>query len=115
MSTRYSRRPDVVAAVRSFWIAARDCPDDRLPRYGEVAEVYGGHGGCPAASPARRSTRPAPVPHRVADRAGAGPELRLAGAAPMIVICERCFSADDVSWQPLPDRVVLRRPSASVV
>ncbi len=42
MSTPYSRRPDVVAAVRSFLIAARDRPEDRLPRYGEVAEVYGG-------------------------------------------------------------------------
>ncbi len=25
----------------------------------------------------------------------------------MIVSCERCFSPDDVSWQPLPDRMVL--------
>jgi hypothetical protein len=25
----------------------------------------------------------------------------------VIVTCERCFSADDVSWQPLPDKMVL--------
>ena len=30
----------------------------------------------------------------------------------MIVTCEKCFSADDVSWQPLPDRMVLYTCSA---
>ena len=42
MTTPYSRRPEVVAAVRAFLISVRDRPDDLLPRYGEVAEVYGG-------------------------------------------------------------------------
>lgn len=42
MSTPYSRRPEVVAAVREFLISARDRPDDQMPRYGEVAAVYGG-------------------------------------------------------------------------
>ena len=42
MTTPYSRRPEAVAAVRGFLISVRDRPDDLLPRYGEVAEVYGG-------------------------------------------------------------------------
>ncbi len=42
MSTRYSRRPQDVAAVREFLIPVRDRLEDRLPRYGEVAELYGG-------------------------------------------------------------------------
>ncbi len=42
MSTPYSRRPEWVAATRVFLIAVRDRPDSELPRYGEVAEVYGG-------------------------------------------------------------------------
>ena len=42
MSTPFSRRPDAVAAVRSFLISVRDRQDDLLPRYGEVAAVYGG-------------------------------------------------------------------------
>lgn len=42
MSTPYSRRPEVVAAVRQFLIEVRSRPEDRMPRYGEVAAVYGG-------------------------------------------------------------------------
>jgi hypothetical protein len=42
MSTPYSRRPEWVAATRSFLIAVRHRPDSELPRYGEVAQVYGG-------------------------------------------------------------------------
>lgn len=42
MTTPYSRRPEVVAAVRDFLISVRGRPDDLLPRYGEVANVYGG-------------------------------------------------------------------------
>lgn len=42
MTTPYSRRPDWVAATRAFLISARHRPDEQLPRYGEVAQVYGG-------------------------------------------------------------------------
>ena len=42
MTTPYSRRPEVVAAVRDFLISVRGRQDDLLPRYGEVADVYGG-------------------------------------------------------------------------
>ncbi len=42
MSTPYSRRPEWVAETRAFLISARHRPDSELPRYGEVAEVYGG-------------------------------------------------------------------------
>ncbi len=42
MSTPYSRRPDAVAAVRSFLISVQDRPEAQMPRYGEVADVYGG-------------------------------------------------------------------------
>ena len=42
MTTPYSRQPEVVAAVRDFLISVRGRPDDLLPRYGEVADVYGG-------------------------------------------------------------------------
>jgi hypothetical protein len=42
VSTPYSRRPERVAATRAFLIAARHRPDGEMPRYGEVAEVYGG-------------------------------------------------------------------------
>ncbi len=31
----------------------------------------------------------------------------------MILTCEKCFSADDVTWQPLPDRMVLYTCAAS--
>ena len=42
MTTPNSRQPQVVAAVRDFLISIRGRPDDLLPRYGEVADVYGG-------------------------------------------------------------------------
>lgn len=42
MSTPYSRRPDWVAATRGFLISQRHRTDKQLPRYGEVAAVYGG-------------------------------------------------------------------------
>ena len=42
MSTPMSRRPEVVAQVREFLIAQRNRSDERMPRYGEVAAVYGG-------------------------------------------------------------------------
>lgn len=42
MSTPYSRRPEWVAATRAFLISVRHRPDSEMPRYGEVAEVYGG-------------------------------------------------------------------------
>jgi hypothetical protein len=42
VSTPYSRRPDWVAATREFLISVRHRPDSDLPRYGEVAQVYGG-------------------------------------------------------------------------
>ncbi|MDP9443751.1 MAG: hypothetical protein M3P83_05135 [Actinomycetota bacterium] len=42
MSTPYSRRPESVAATRAFLISVRHRPDGELPRYGEVAAVYGG-------------------------------------------------------------------------
>ena len=42
MTTPYSRQSEVVAAVRDFLISVRGRPDDLLPRYGEVADVYGG-------------------------------------------------------------------------
>ena len=42
MTTPYSRRPDWVAATRAFLISVRHRPDEDLPRYGEVADVYGG-------------------------------------------------------------------------
>ncbi len=42
MSTPYSRRPEWVAATRAFLVSVRHRPDSELPRYGEVAEVYGG-------------------------------------------------------------------------
>lgn len=42
MSTPYSRQPEAVAAVRSFLISVRDRPEADMPRYGEVAAVYGG-------------------------------------------------------------------------
>jgi hypothetical protein len=42
MTTRYSRRPDDVAAARAFLLTTLDRPDDQLPRYGEVAAAIGG-------------------------------------------------------------------------
>lgn len=42
MSTPYSRRPDVVAVVRAFLVSVRHRPVGELPRYGEVAQLYGG-------------------------------------------------------------------------
>ena len=42
VTTPYSRRPDWVAATRAFLISVRHRPDEQLPRYGEVAQVYGG-------------------------------------------------------------------------
>ncbi len=39
--TRYSRRPNDVAAARAFLLTTLDRPDDQLPRYGEVAAVIG--------------------------------------------------------------------------
>lgn len=42
MSTPYSRQPEAVAAVREFLISVRDRPEADMPRYGEVAAVYGG-------------------------------------------------------------------------
>ena len=41
MTTRYSRRPDEVAAARAFLLTTLDRADDELPRYGEVAAVIG--------------------------------------------------------------------------
>ncbi len=42
MTTRYSRRPNDVAAARAFLLTTLDRPDDQLPRYGEVAAAIGG-------------------------------------------------------------------------
>ncbi len=42
MSTPYSCRPEWVAATRAFLISVRHRPDSEMPRYGEVAAVYGG-------------------------------------------------------------------------
>ena len=42
MTTRYSRRPDDVAAARAFLLTTIDRPDERLPRYGDVAAAIGG-------------------------------------------------------------------------
>lgn len=42
MTTPYSRRPEAVAAARAFLISVRHRPDSDLPRYAEVAQVYGG-------------------------------------------------------------------------
>ncbi len=42
MTTPYRRRPEWVAATSSFLISVRHRPGSELPRYGEVAEVYGG-------------------------------------------------------------------------
>ena len=42
MTTRYSRRPEDVAAARAFLLTTLDRPDDQLPRYGEVAAAIGG-------------------------------------------------------------------------
>lgn len=39
MTTRYSRRPNDVAAARAFLLTTLDRPDDQVPRYGEVAAV----------------------------------------------------------------------------
>ncbi len=41
MSTPYSRRPEWVAVTREFLISVRYRSDGEMPRYGEVAEVYG--------------------------------------------------------------------------
>ena len=43
MTTPYSRRPDWVAATREFLVSVRQRQDADLPRYGEVAAVYGGN------------------------------------------------------------------------
>ncbi len=48
----------------------------------------------------------------MAQRAAPDPGLPVAGRAGMIVTCERCFSADDVAWQRLPDKMVLYTCSA---
>lgn len=42
MTTRYSRRPQDVAAARAFLLTTLDRPDGQLPRYGEVAAAIGG-------------------------------------------------------------------------
>ncbi len=42
MTTRYSRRPNRVAAARVFLLTTLDRRDDQLPRYGEVAAAIGG-------------------------------------------------------------------------
>lgn len=42
VTTPYSRRPEAVAAARAFLVSVRHRPDSDLPRYGEVAQVYGG-------------------------------------------------------------------------
>jgi hypothetical protein len=42
MSTPMSQQPEVVAAVRAFLIRQRHRSDARMPRYAEVAAVYGG-------------------------------------------------------------------------
>ena len=42
MSAAMSRRPEDVAAARDFLIRQRHRADDRIPRYAEVAAVYGG-------------------------------------------------------------------------
>lgn len=42
MSAAMSRRPRDVAAAKDFLIRQRNRSDDRMPRYAEVAAMYGG-------------------------------------------------------------------------
>lgn len=42
MTTRYSHRPDHIAAGREFLLSVIRRPDHQLPRYAEFADSYGG-------------------------------------------------------------------------
>jgi hypothetical protein len=69
VSTPYSRRPEWVAATRAFLISVRHRPDSDMPRYGEIAEVYGGTARMVAVvltrwlvTPLRQESRTCPAP-----------------------------------------------------
>lgn len=42
VSTPYSRSPEAIASTRAFLMSVRERSEDDLPRYGEVAQLYGG-------------------------------------------------------------------------